>query len=223
MILYRPKIKFITGTHTPLTIIEQAARTCYKSEDRIEAGSAHKLVQSLINKNHTAMLEFAYLHYWVRCDRGVTHEIVRHRLFSYAQESTRYCDYKGGVGFIIPSWNINPEDAEGPADPDHQEINKATDYAKVGCPANEWAYAMLEAESAYERLRAPDMGWKPQQARSVLPNSLKTEIHIAGNIREWMHFFSLRTSKKAHPDMQLIANMILEDAKGKVPLVFDSF
>ena len=220
MILYRPKIKYVSGSALPLNNIEVAARTCYKSEDKIKSGSAEKLVDMLLSKEHTAMLEFAYLHYWIRCDRGVSHEIVRHRLFSYAQESTRYCDYEGGVGFIIPSWNIIPDGFDRDHDPDQQEITLPEQYAEQkGCPANIWAACMLDAETAYKHLRSK--GWKPQQARSVLPNSLKTEIHVSGNLREWLHFFKLRTAKAAHPDMQLVANMILEDAKGRVPLVFD--
>jgi len=139
----------------------------------------------------SSLMDYEYLlhnclGYKVICDRGVTHEIVRHRLFSYAQESTRYCNYKGGVTFITPLWL----------------------YASKGYSIT-WKQHMKNSEKAYIELL--NNGWTPQQARSVLPNSLKTEINIYGNMQEWSHFLKLRTSPKAHPQMQEIANMIKED------------
>ncbi|GAG38160.1 unnamed protein product, partial [marine sediment metagenome] len=104
MKLVKPSIKFLDMTDEPLEAIERAGRTCYKSEDKITRFSAEKFVKKLINSGHLAMIEHAWMSYRIVCDCGVTHEIVRHRLFSYAQESTRYCNYKGGVSFVIPPW-----------------------------------------------------------------------------------------------------------------------
>ena len=107
MKLVKPSIEFLWMTDEPLftlrfRTIEQAGRTCYKSEDKITNDSAEHFVRRIMKMSHLAMIEHASASYRVICDRGVTHEIVRHRLFSYAQESTRYCNYKSGVTFIIP-------------------------------------------------------------------------------------------------------------------------
>ena len=137
------------------------------------------------------------------CDRGVSHEIVRHRIASYSQESTRYCDYhKGEVTFVIPPWvNIS-------------EQGEPKDHFSAA-----WKSAMENAEVSYKYLRA--CGWKPEQARTVLPNSLKTEIVMTANLREWCLFFRLRISPKAHPQMREIAEPLLNEFKRLFPVVFD--
>lgn len=142
---------------------------------------------------------------------GNSHEIVRHRIASYCQESTRYCNYKGGVEFIIPEWCKDIEAGEYSS----QDLDKTM---RINSNAT-WFISMLQAESHYKSLLAK--GWTPQQARSVLPNSLKTEIVMTANLREWIHFFKLRTSKAAHPDMIVVAKMILEEFKKQIPIIFD--
>ena len=210
MKLIKPSIEFLNMTENPLQTIEKAGRTCYKSEDKITSKSAASFVHTLIKRGHLAMIEHASMSYRVICDRGVTHEIVRHRLFSYAQESTRYCNYKGGVTFIIPCWF-----------PDFEEGN----YDRVRARSTIWQreigmwLSMLEQDEwVYRQLL--EGGWSPQQARGVLPNALKTEIVITGNLREWLHFFTLRTAKAAHPQMQEIANMLLIDARSRIEFIF---
>lgn len=212
MRLLHPSIEFLWATESPLQTIEAAGRVCYKSEDRITPDSAKTFCRRLIKNGHEAMIEHASMSYKVICDRGVTHEIVRHRLFSYAQESTRYCNYKGGVTFIIPSWCQLLQ----PAGYEDEESLINTDNSPEGL----WLKAMRRAEVAYIGLLQKE--WTPQQARSVLPNSLKTEIVITGNLREWRHFFKLRTTKSAHPDMQAVAGLLLKDAQQRIPLLFDS-
>ena len=149
--------------------------------------------------------------YRIICDRGVTHEIVRHRPFSYAQESTRYVNYMDGVEFIIPPWiPVEPQEI----------VAEDTFTAEVHTtPDQDWLAAMGGAELEYKELI--DKMWTPQQARSVLPNSLKTEIVVTGNLREWRHFFKLRCDKAAHPQMREVANMILTDIRERVPAIFD--
>ncbi len=216
MKLVKPSIEHINNTLCPLRAIELAGRTCYKSEDKITEGSAEKFVKMLLDRGHEAMIEHASASYRIVCDRGVTHEIVRHRLFSYAQESTRYCNYKGGVTFIIPCW-IPLE--EGLYEQDTAEsINT---YSGLLAQDRRWFDSMFDAESTYQQMVKSDHPWTPQQARSVLPNSLKTEIVVTGNLREWGHYFKLRCSPKAHPQMQEVANMILADMKTRVPVIFD--
>jgi thymidylate synthase (FAD) len=139
-------------------------------------------------------------------DRGVTHELVRHRLAAYSQESTRYCDYSGGVTFIVPPWvNI----AEGEYDYVNLEINQNDQL---------WMFSMLDAEASYKSFLKS--GWSPQQARSVLPNSLKTEIVMTADLREWRHVLRLRTAKAAHPQMQEIMRPLLNDFKKMLPSIF---
>ena len=209
MKLVKPSIEFLNMTEEPLRAIERAGRTCYKSEDKITEDSAEKFVGMLLKRGHEAMLEHASASYRIICDRGVTHEIVRHRLFSYAQESTRYCNYKGGVEFIIPPWVYL---MQGWYDKDAFSDHPNT-------PTNYWAVSMVYSEIEYKNLLSA--GQSPQQARSVLPNSLKTEIVVTGNLRQWKEFFKQRCAKTAHPQMQEVANMVLEDIQQRVPVIFD--
>ena len=186
-----------------LQFIEQAARTCYRSEDRItdDGESAKALIKQLIKSGHEAMLEHSSLSVKFVVDRGVSHEIVRHRLFSFAQESTRYCNYsKGKFGseltFIEPCfWDIK-------------------DYNMIT-----WLAACTYAQSVYFTLL--EEGATPQEARTVLPNSVKTELIVTGNYREWRHFLKLRTDKAAHPQMREVAIPLLKELRKRIPIVFD--
>lgn len=189
--------------------IEVAARTCYKSESKIKVGSDIDLVTKLIARGHEAMLEFGpSIQVRFICDRGVSHELVRHRLCSFAQESTRYCNYanKEHIEFIIPEWT----DFEV-GDPPMQLIGD-TDPKWI------WLNAMQKAEDSYLSLSA--FGWKPQQARSVLPNSLKTEIVVKANIREWRHIFRLRGSYAAHPQMRELMIPLFKEFNKISPILF---
>lgn len=184
--------------------IEAAARTCYKSEGKIQEGSAEKLVTGLIKSGHEAMLEHASVTVKFVVDRGISHELVRHRLASFAQESTRYCNYSkddfgSDITFIIP---------------EYLEY-KSEDW-------NIWKNTMELCEDAYFKML--DFGLSPQQARAVLPNSLKTEVVMTANLREWRHFFKLRalgTTGKPHPQMLEVTVPLLEDFKQMIPVVFD--
>lgn len=181
--------------------IEKAGRTCYKSEDKITGESARKFVAGIIKSGHESVIEHEKVTVRMICDRGVTHEIVRHRIASYSQESTRYCNYqKKGVVFIEPFFFMGDSD------------DKKKKYEI-------WEKAMVDCEKAYNDLIA--VGATPQEARSVLPNSLKTEIVVTFNLREWRHFFKLRCAKPAHPQMREIAIPILEEFKKQIPVIFD--
>jgi len=187
--------------------IEAAGRTCYKSEDLITDESAEKFVRQVIKSGHESVIEHASISVRIITDRGVTHELVRHRLASYSQESTRYCNYgkeKFGneLTFIKPVW------IEG----------NALDWPYTS-PQRVWYNACLETESIY--LSLLKLGWSPQQARTVLTNSLKTEIVMTCNLREWRHFFRLRASKAAHPQMRALALDMLKNFKSFLPAVFE--
>lgn len=191
-----------------LETIERAGRTCYKSEDKITEDSAGKFVKMLIDRGHHAMIEFGTIVVKFITNRGVTHELVRHRLCSFAQESTRYVNYGGkDMEFIRPVW-IN--------DPD--QTDAAREYETVGQLL--WYQAMKDSETYYSKL-VKNEGWRPEQAREVLPNSLKTEIVVQGNVREWRHIFTLRCSNAAHPQMRELMRPLLAELQEKLPVIFD--
>jgi thymidylate synthase (FAD) len=181
--------------------IEKFGRVCYKSESRITENSVNSFVQRIIKRGHESVIEHEKITVKIICDRGVSHEIVRHRIASYSQESTRYCNYtddKFGkeLTFIRPCfWEQNSK------------------------KYNIWYKQMESVEKNYFSLI--DLGSTPEQARSILPNSLKTEIVITMNLREWRHFFKLRTSMKAHPQMREISIPLLLEMANYVPVVFD--
>ena len=176
--------------------IERAARTCYKSEGKIEEGSAEKLIRSCIKRGHESVIEHASVTLRFVCDRGVSHEIVRHRIASYSQESTRYVNYKDGIEFIRPCfWENDPE------------------------KARIWKTHMEFSEVCYGNLIK--FGATPQEARSVLPNSTKTELVVTMNLREWRHFLKLRCSTAAHPQMRQVACMARDILKAELPVIFE--
>lgn len=181
-----------------MMLIERAGRVCYKSEGKIGVGSAEKFISEILQRGHESVIEHVSITVRVICDRGVTHEIVRHRIASYSQESTRYCNYTSDK-FSNEITVIKPLFWE--------ESNEKFLI---------WREAMEDAERHYFKLI--NAGASPQEARSVLPNSLKTEIFMTMNFREWRHFFTLRCGSAAHPQMQQVANMILDQFKEKYPL-----
>lgn len=181
--------------------IERIGRVCYKSEDLITEDSAEKFIRNILKRGHESVIEHEKISVKMVCDRGVTHEIVRHRVASYSQESTRYCNYQkdkfgNELTFIKPVfWK---EDSP--------------EYTL-------WKESMQQIEDQYMKLI--DMGASAQEARSILPNSLKTEIVVTMNLREWRHFFRLRTASAAHPQIREIAGMVLEEFHRQIPVVFD--
>lgn len=188
--------------------IEQCGRVCYKSEDKITEDSAEKFIANIIKRGHEAVLEHFNITVKFICDRGVSHEIVRHRVASYCQESTRYCNYsKDGFGneiTVIKPCYFYPLEIT-----DDNSVDKFT----------AWLNACTAAEQSYFNLL--EMGATPQEARSVLPNSLKTEVVMTANLREWRHFFKLRCAPAAHPQMREVAIMLLNKFKEEIPIVFD--
>jgi thymidylate synthase (FAD) len=205
MKIIEPKVELINSPSYSglLSLIELAGRTCYKSESKITEDSAEKFVRNILKRGHEAVIEHGSVTVRFTCDRGVSHEIVRHRLASYCQESTRYCNYSkdgfgGEITVIEPSW------------------------CSEGDPAYEvWKKACQRAELAYFDLMS--IGCSPQESRSVLPNSLKTEVVMTANMREWRHFLRLRTASAAHPDMREVAKMLLTEMKNRYPVFFEDF
>lgn len=198
MKVVNPSFEILTkiNGNSILKSVESKARVCYKSEEKITDASCIAFVKKIIERGHEAMIEHESISVKIVCDRGISHEIVRHRLASYAQESTRYVNYKGDdIQFINPLLDM---------------LSKEFDV---------WKSAMGLSEVKYKRMI--ELGCTPQIARSVLPNSLKTEIVITMNLREWRHFFKMRVAKSAHPQMRQISKPILEKFRELIPIVFD--
>lgn len=203
MKIIEPKVELINAPDyaTLLSTVEQAGRTCYKSEDKITDGSAEKFVQNILKRGHEAVIEHASLTVRFTCDRGVSHEIVRHRLAAYCQESTRYCNYSkdgfGGEITVIQPCYLVP-------------YSQGWQYWKEACQTTERRY--------FELL---NWGCTPQEARSVLPNSLKTEVVMTADMREWRHFIRLRCAPAAHPDMRVVARLLYDLLKSTYPVFFE--
>jgi len=173
--------------------IEAAGRTCYQSEALDSLPYA--FVERLIRRGHESVLEHVSISVRVVTDRGVSHEIVRHRIgCSYSQESTRYCAYGAGISVVFPA-GLSDENAK------------------------RWTTAVQVAEKAYTSML--QSGCSAQLARSVLPTCVKTELVITMNLRSWRHFFKLRCAPAAHPQMRELASMILDLFRKEIPIVFD--
>ena len=171
--------------------IELCGRVCYKSEDNITQDSAERFVGTLIRRGHESVLEHVSFTVRFVCDRGVSHEIVRHRLASYSQESTRYCNYGDGLTFV---WPAAPASAE-------------------------WFTVTGHAERKY--MRMIQSGCTPEQARDVLPTCVKTELVMTANLREWRHFLRLRLAPAAHPQMRKVAGMLYDQVSAQLPAFFE--
>ena len=199
--------------------IEKIGRVCYKSEDRITDDSCISFVKGLIQRGHEAMIEHEKITVVFTNDRGVSHEEVRHRLASFAQESTRYCNYSkdkfgNEVTFIDISKGIELDNAMQKS---LESGNLTTE--DISAIINEWKLACEDAEKHYFNMI--QLGASPNIARSVLNNSTKTTIVITMNIREWRHFFKLRTESVAHPQMREVTIPLLKEMQETYPVLFD--
>lgn len=239
MKIIKPKAEILRPSQTKEAIdaiyknIEIAGRTCYKSEDKITPESARKFVKGLIKRGHEAMIEHASMTVRFTVDRGVSHELVRHRIASFAQESSRYCDYSqdkfgNEVTVIDPIfYNEIPETRK-------EEIRKyfTDDFChpsdlpetlnSIESRYADWFYSCYVACETYEEMLG--YGATPEEARDVLPNSLKTEVVVTMNMREWRHFFKLRAAGvtgKPHPQMVEVALPLLRECQKLMPELFD--
>lgn len=203
MNIVEPSVEIITPINGEeiLKHIEKVGRICYKSESKITNESADNFVSGIIKRGHEAVIEHFNITVKFITDRGISHEIVRHRIASYAQESTRYCNYS--------------------KDKFRKEISivKPVDIDEGTKEYEDWIRAMMCAETAYFSL--VEDGCKPQVARSVLPTCTKTEIMVTMNLREWRHFIGLRSSKAAHPDIRILAIDLLKQFRKNIPVIFD--
>lgn len=192
--------------------IELSGKVCYKSEGNIKEGSAEKFIKGIIKRGHESVVEHFSFSVRFIVDRGISHEIVRHRIASYSQESQRYVNYErrgGGISFIVPSVFKEENEKWNSLDPNYEMTEGF----------NAWVNALQVSEECYRDMIKH--GATPEVARSVLPNATKTEIIMTTNIREWRHFFKLRTAKSSHPDMVDIATRLCDELKKKLPIFFE--
>jgi thymidylate synthase (FAD) len=207
MFIIEPSYEILTQIDgvAMLKRIEKYARVCYKSEDLITDDSYIKFLTNIVLTNHhESIIEHEYITVKFTVDRGVSHELVRHRIANYTQSSTRYCNYsKGKFGNAITA------------------VNMSSHFTGENAEALQtlWEHAMIHAEKTY--MEMINLGVSPQIARSVLPNSLMTEIIMTANLREWRHILELRTAKGAHPQMREIMILLLREFREKIPLLFD--
>jgi len=189
-----------------LRFIEQMARISHRSEELQTDNSWERFIKFVVmTKGDWSVVEHAYSTVVFRVDRGVTHELVRHRLFSYTQESTRFVNYqkRGEMEFIAPSWHAVP----------------SVDDAKLNQYLFTWQGAMSDAEDAYTNLIKD--GLSPQIARSTLPNALAATIAVTGNLRNWRHLLIMRTTQETHPDFKRVMIPLLTTMQQRIPLLFD--
>ena len=177
-------------------LIEDAARVCYQSWDKKKPGSKERLIKHLIKSGHHSVLEHAFTTFKIVTNRAISHEIVRHRIASYSQESTRYVAYKNEIEVIKP-----------------YGLEEGTEEYKI------WYDIIEKIEKKYKDLL--DLGVPPQNARDILPNCLKTELYMTANFREWRHFIKLRSSKQAHPQIRELAIMIRLELQERYPILFE--
>lgn len=228
MKLIKPKVEILDKLDERAVIsrIATVARTCYKSESSSTDEKDKALIKRLIDSKHDAMLEFVDVTVKFTTSIGITREIIRHRLSSFANESTRFCDYSkdkfnNEITFIIPSYLDIPEGNYTYWDGDWVDMNKL----KIQLPADNedtistWLFNLNHVETSYRILK--NKGWKAEQAREVLPMCTKSEICMKANLREWRHFFKLRCHSTAHPDIRVLALDLLKQMHERIPIIFD--
>lgn len=218
MRLTRAQVQILRHDRNAAELIEKAGRTCYKSESMITEGSAERFVKMILKNGHESVIEHASATVKFVCDRGISHEIVRHRIASFSQESTRYCNYGNDeVTFIIPPWvhvaqGIYPIQWNGLMG----SCNEPPPYTEED---SIWFWSCAISERDYHKLIK--RGWSPQKARGALNHWLKTEVVMTANVREWRHFLNMRMSQAAHPQIRELACKLLFMFHNAMPSLFD--
>lgn len=215
MKVIRPYAKLINQSHPkPLQFIEWCGRISHRSEEAQTEDSWKRFVETVVlGHGDWSIVEHVSASVDSITDRGITHESVRHRLFSFTQESTRFVNYEKKMppAFIYPKVDIECEFCLAPYFMDHSVNMCAYD--------SDWKDAIVFAEEAYKKLLLK--GWRPQEARSVFPNALASRIVTTGNLRNWRHYFIMRTTNEAHPQMRQVTVPLLADFKAAFPILFD--
>ncbi len=214
-----------------LARIEYAARVSHRSEDGQTDESAERFIRAVVLQHGDwSVVEHVSASVEFLVDRGITHEIVRHRIASYTQESTRFVNYakKMAPSFVYPRVGIWCDNCESGDEPHPSKAEQPTDSPWVHSLDNvtqdcnfdqSWLNAIQTSENEYKVLLAA--GWRPQEARSVFPNALASKIIVTMNLRTWRHFFLMRTSKEAHPQMRQVTIPLLAEFQRLVPVLYE--
>ncbi len=211
------------GGEEAIQLIERAGRTAYQSQDKASAKSAGKFVAMLRRLGHESVLEHSAMTVRFRnCSRGMTHELVRHRMASFTQESTRYVD-EGELEVVLPPFAPPARDIV-------MRLPLPGQKEKIELSLADWIGLN---ETVYRKLRSGDyrlggegaeaIKWKPQDARQMLPIGVTAEIVMTANLREWRHVFALRTAKASHWEIRSVMGALLEMVRQRVPVIFDDF
>lgn len=235
MKIVRPSFKVMDRDllKSSLTRIEYAARISHRSEDGQDWERTRDFIQKVVmDRADWSVTEHVSFSVEFVMDRGITHELVRHRIASYTQESTRFVNYEKKMppSFIYPKTDISCENCLSGNEPEYQDegpysyawihkLNKK-DKSDIFCAYNShWLQSISNAEMNYKKLL--DLGWRPQEARSVLPTGLAAKIMMTANLRSWRHFFLMRTTKQTHPQMLELSIPLLKEIKELIPVLYD--
>lgn len=218
MNIIEPSYRIVRHTPDIITAIDEAARTCYLSEPKHNTKIEQEdFIHRLIAMGHQTPFEYGDIEIEFICNRGVSHEAVRHRVMSPMQESTRYCNYKedgkhGGLNVINPLF-FNKEEA-------HRTVVSHDNTSKLLNKFDVWYECIRVSEWGYNTLL--EMGAKPEEARDVLPIALKTKLKMKANVREWWHIFNVRgISKAAHPQIREVMLPALDECKKRWGCLFN--
>lgn len=206
--------------------IEWCGRISHRSEDAQTPESWKRFIESVVmGHGDWSIVEHVSVSVDAIVDRGVTHEWVRHRLFSYTQESTRFVNYEKKIppSFIYPKPEVECRYCLAGEEPQGEIYLQGSRWehgGPVSCAYDpDWICAITRCEQQYKALLSK--GWRPQEARSVFPNALASRIIVTGNLRNWRHFFIMRTTAEAHPQMRQVTIPLLAEFKSCFPLLFD--
>jgi thymidylate synthase (FAD) len=229
MNIVRPYAKLLNvDLSRSLAVIEGAGRVSHRSEELQTETSTQKFIENVVMKHGDwSIVEHVSASVEFYVDRGITHEIVRHRLFSYTQESTRFVNYEKKMppSFIYPKPDIvcgyclEGDQVRFSPSKWGDWLHGPVDSGQFCAYSPLWLNSIATVEEAYKKLLAD--GWRPQEARSVFPNALASKLIMTGNLRAWRHFFVMRVSKEAHPQMRQVTIPLLEEFRKMVPLLFD--
>jgi thymidylate synthase (FAD) len=227
MKIVKPYAKIVGSTIDSLRLIEEASRISHRSEDMQTEDSWRRFIKAVvIDHGDWSVVEHATVIVEMYVDRGITHELVRHRLFSYTQESTRFVNYEKKMppSFIYPKVGVECDFCLAEDEPQMTsipwDVNPWVHGTHQICHYDQsWLTSIQTSEDQYVSLLKA--GWRPQEARSVFPNALASKIWMTGNLRNWRHFFLMRTTKEAHPQMRQVTIPLLVEFKKRFPILFD--
>jgi thymidylate synthase (FAD) len=219
--IMKPKFQILShfNERSILRHLELCGRTCYKSEDKITNDSCYKFIKMLLSRGHESVIEHYNISIKFICSRSLSHQLVRHRLCSFSEQSQRYCNFetKIDMGIIQPYW-LDPLDAKKIRNKSFTSVLQIPEGISNKC--RYWLESIIDSVNSYGILLRSNPEMTPQQVRSLLPNAAKTEIVCTANLRQWRHILKLRTSKGADPEIKELMIPLLKKLQEKLPTLF---